>query len=220
MGTPPVPESVAHLRAEPRPAASGPRAFTRLGSLAAWSLLGAVALSGCVGISRDHLERRLTELKGGSVPAGTVVAFAGEQLPAGWLWCDGTEYDRARFPALAAAIDKVHGSGDPDRFRVPDYRGRFLRGVDAGASRDPDAAQRAPMAPGGNRGDAVGTVQDAQLASHQHEVARATGSRPDGIGTVQSGDPDLRRGVVRSSASGGNETRPVNAAVYWIIRAL
>ena len=64
----------------------------------------AAALSGCAGISREDMEKRLTELKGGAVPPGTVVAYAGDRLPAGWLWCDGSEYDVTKYPALAAAL--------------------------------------------------------------------------------------------------------------------
>lgn len=184
------------------------------------SLAAVVALWGCAGISRDDLERRLTELKGGAVPAGTVAAYAGDKLPAGWLWCDGTEYDVSKFPALAAAIGKAHGSTDPARFRVPDYRGRFLRGVDAGAKRDPDATRRAPMASGGNRGDAVGTVQGDQFAAHQHDIGRSSGSHPEGTGNFQAGNSDLARGIVRTTPAGGSETRPANASVNWIIRAL
>src|SRR5207248_7575287 len=117
------------------------------------------AVAGCAGISRDELEKRLTELRGGALPAGTVVAFAGDNLPSGWLWCDGTEYEVTKFPALAAAIGHGHGSSDLlSRFKVPDYRGRFLRGTDHGTGRDPDAAKRVAMATGGNRGDNVGTV--------------------------------------------------------------
>jgi len=181
----------------------------------------AAAVSGCAGISRDDLEKRLTELKGGAVPAGTVVAFAGDNLPAGWLWCDGSEYDVAKYPALAAAIGHAHGSTDfVTRFKVPDYRGRFLRGTDHGAGRDPDATKRVAMATGGNRGDNVGTLEGDQFAAHQHEISKSTGSHPDGIMTFQAGNPDLNRGIVRTSPTGGAETRPVNAAVNWIIRAI
>jgi hypothetical protein len=181
----------------------------------------AVTLSaGCAGVSRQELDQRLAELKAGSLPVGSVVAFAGESLPAGWLWCDGTEYFVEKYPALAAAIGRIHGSTDPQtRFRVPDYRGRFLRGVDRGAGNDPDAATRAPMAPGGAKGDAVGSVQGHQVASHFHQVRKSGGSHPDGSEGFQAGDNDFPRGVLFSNPYGGSETRPVNAAVHWIIRA-
>src|SRR6266850_2483656 len=50
----------------------------------------------------------------GSVPAGTVVAFAGAaaQVPTGWLLCFGQAISRAANPALFTAIGIIWGSGD------------------------------------------------------------------------------------------------------------
>lgn len=177
-------------------------------------------LAGCAGVSREELDQRLAGLKGGSVPVGTVVAYAGEAIPAGWLLCDGTEYFVEKYPALAAAVGRLHGSSDPqNKFRVPDYRGRFLRGVDRGAGNDPDAATRAASAPGGTKGDAVGSIQGHQVASHYHEVRKSGASQSDGSERFQAGSNDQPKGVLFSNTYGGNETRPVNAAVHWIIRA-
>ena len=58
-------------------------------------------------------------------PAGVIAAFAGAAAPTGWLLCDGKEYDRRTYPALAA----VFGNGM--KFRVPDLRGRTVLGVNA-----------------------------------------------------------------------------------------
>lgn len=58
-------------------------------------------------------------------PAGVIAAFAGSVAPTGWLLCDGREYDRRTYPALAA----VFGNGV--KFRVPDLRGRTVLGVNA-----------------------------------------------------------------------------------------
>ena len=58
-------------------------------------------------------------------PAGVIAAFAGKTPPVGWLMCDGREYDRRTYPALA----EVFGGGV--RFRVPDLRGRTVLGVSA-----------------------------------------------------------------------------------------
>jgi len=183
--------------------------------------VAALAASGCAVVTREEMDKRLQEVRGGSVPAGTVVAFAGDQVPSGWLLCDGAEYEIARFPALASAIGHAYGTSDAaTRFRVPDYRGRFLRGVDRGAGRDPDAARRAPMGPLGNSGDQVGTAQEDAFASHQHDIQRSPGSDAMGVGNFQAGKEESIRGIVRTSPAGGSETRPVNASVHWIIRAL
>ena len=188
---------------------------------AAAASLAAVMAVGCAGVTREDLEKRILEVKGGAVPPGTVVAFAGDNLPAGWLWCDGSEYDVVKFPALAAAIGHSHGSSDfVTRFKVPDYRGRFLRGVDRGTGRDPDAAKRTAMATGGNKGDNVGTLEGDQVAAHQHDIPKSTAAQGEGVMNFAAGNPDLVKGIVRTSQTGGAETRPVNASVNWIIRAI
>lgn len=55
-----------------------------------------------------------------SVPAGTIVAYAGVNVPDGWLPCDGTSYRKADFPALATALGATGAGGE---FMVPDLRG-------------------------------------------------------------------------------------------------
>ena len=55
-----------------------------------------------------------------SVPVGTIVAYAGVNVPDEWLVCDGTSYRKADYPALAAVLGAT-GSGT--EFTVPDLRG-------------------------------------------------------------------------------------------------
>jgi len=95
------------------------------------------------------------------VPTGTVMAFAGNTVPAGWLPCDGLAVSRTTYAALFTAIGVIHGPGDSvSTFNLPDYRGRFLRGVDGSAGRDPDKAARSvPIAGASGVGNAVGSVQ-------------------------------------------------------------
>lgn len=93
------------------------------------------------------------------VPSGVILPFGGATAPAGWLLCDGTSLSRTTYANLFDAIGTAHGSVDANSFSLPDLRGRFLRGVDGGAARDPDRASRTAAATGGNTGDAVGSVQ-------------------------------------------------------------
>ncbi len=107
----------------------------------------------------------------GPAPSGAILAFGGSAAPDGWLICDGSAVSRTQYPSLFAAIGVAHGSGDgATTFNLPDYQGRFLRGVDHGAGRDPDAATRTAASPGGNVGDAVGSLEDDAYASHTHGV--------------------------------------------------
>ena len=82
----------------------------------------------------------------GQLPPGTVVSFAGSKVPTGWLPCDGKAVSRTTYSALYTALGSSHGAGDgKTTFNVPDYRGRFLRGLDEGTKRDPDAINRKAM---------------------------------------------------------------------------
>jgi microcystin-dependent protein len=173
-------------------------------------------------------------------PPGTVIAFAGEAVPPGWLVCDGRALSSADYPELFAAIRTAWGNGTSDTdpatdFNLPDLRGRFLRGLDDGAGRDPDAASRTASALGGNSGDRVGTVQDGELASHTHPIRdpghRHTmrwrqlplvGNSAQERSNGDAGDPrprtDLATTGIEVLAAGGSETRPLNAAVNYIIK--
>jgi hypothetical protein len=107
----------------------------------------------------------------GLAPSGAVMAYAGTAAPDGWLECDGSSVSRTQYASLFAAIGTAHGSGDgTTTFQLPDYRGRFLRGVDDGQKRDPDALARTAAAPGGNAGDAVGSLEGDANAPHAHPV--------------------------------------------------
>ncbi len=116
----------------------------------------------------------------GGVPPGAIMAFGGSlaNLPAGWLPCNGSVVERAVYPALFAAVGSTHGSGNgTTTFALPDYRGRFLRGVDQGAGRDPNRGARSAPSAGGNGGDNVGSVQgDATSAPNSPFGTNATGN--------------------------------------------
>lgn len=62
---------------------------------------------------------------------GEIKTLTETDAPAGWLICDGTEYDIRQYPRLAPIILKLpFNAGVTDgRFRVPDLRGRFIQGA-------------------------------------------------------------------------------------------
>lgn len=118
-------------------------------------------------------------------PPGTILAFAGTNAPPGWLPCDGRAMRSSEQPRLFAAIGQAWGDGSNDSnniaenppdettdFNLPDLRGLFLRGATVGSTNsfftDPDAAVRQRSRPGGNLGDAVGSVQADEFKTHNH----------------------------------------------------
>jgi phage-related tail fiber protein len=155
-------------------------------------------------------------------PSGAVSAFAGTTAPTGWLLCDGSEVSRVTYSTLFAAIGTSCGSGNGSTtFNIPDYRGRFLRGVDGIAGNDPDKATRSAMKPGGATGNNVGSVQSHQVTSHRHGGPGVSGINPaDGRPTLAGhGVPTNETNrVYWGTYEGGNETRPVNAGVNYIIK--
>lgn len=73
----------------------------------------------------------------------------------------------ADYPTLAASVESNFISGAT--VQVLNCADRYLRGVDAGASRDPDAASRTFGGTGNSNGASVcGTFQDQALTAHTH----------------------------------------------------
>lgn len=162
------------------------------------------------------------------VPIGTIIAYGGETIPTGWLLCDGQAYNQADYAALFAAIGSNWGAGS-STFNVPDLRGMFLRGVDHGAGNDPDALSRMSLLTLGATGDNVGSYQDDEFRSHDHP-RRPDGSKEASIPNSSGNlfDHDASGGLLRvngivdltvGGVRGGNETRPKNAFVNFIIKA-
>jgi len=148
------------------------------------------------------------------MPTGAVVAVASSSVPSGFLECNGAAVSRTTYADLFAAIDVVHGYGDNSTtFNLPDYRGRFLRGWDHAIARDPDRASRTAMNTGGATGDAVGSVQTDAFKSHTHTVPVSNGQSTGAGGLINNISSSSATG-----ATGGNETRPINANVMYCIK--
>lgn len=102
-------------------------------------------------------------------PVGSIIAHSSATPPSGYLYCNGQTVSRTIYSRLFASIGTTYGTGDGSTtFHVPDFRGRFLRGVDQGINRDPDRASRGAMNTGGASGDNVGSVQTDTFISHSH----------------------------------------------------
>lgn len=165
---------------------------------------------------------------------GQVAPMSTATVPSNYLLCDGTAMSRTVYAALFASIGITHGSGDgSSTFNIPDYRGKFLRGVDGTAAQDPDKTSRTAMNTGGNTGNLIGSVQGQATrkngltmtdSGHAHQLSNASvggGSHISrGGGNISS---YLNNGEVQSSTTGivlntgDNETRPLNAYVNYII---
>jgi len=183
----------------------------------------------------------------GTVPVGTVIAYGGDAstqaatlAAQGWLFCDGSAVSRSTYAALFTAVGTAHGAGDGNStFNLPDYRGRFQRGTDHGAHRDPDISVRTAANPGGAVGDNTGSVQPnatampvynpftnnttgAHTHSTQHVPSDNSSYRIAGSSLAKWNNdwaPTTSAGDHTHTISGGDhETRPINAYVDYLIR--
>ena len=151
------------------------------------------------------------------VPAGTIVAYGGTTAPAGWLLCNGASKTRTDYVALSTAIGTAFGTSSATTFNVPDFRGRFLRGWDNTAGRDPDRAGRLAMNTGGSTGDGIGSIQEDALKIHGHQYSfYNTTDGDDG----SSGQHEVNGSYLANSSETGTSTenRPKNAYVNYIIK--
>ena len=161
-------------------------------------------------------------------PVGTIVLFAGTSEPSGWVECDGRSLGQSgtavaswgnySTAALFGAIGTVWGSAGAGVYNLPDFRGIVPRGYNHGKTgswSDPDAGSRVAQYASGATGDAIGTYQLDELKSHTHSLS-FTASGADS----NSGGPNYNTTGANqpTSATGGNETRPKNASVLYIVR--
>lgn len=95
-----------------------------------------------------------------AVPVGTVIAWPGVlvSMPVGYLYCDGTEYASATYTALSDWCAGRFGAAAVGNFKLPDYRGRTLFGVEGTLA----------TAPGTNVGADTVTLTLDQIPSHTH----------------------------------------------------
>ena len=180
---------------------------------------------------------------GAVLPVGSIVAFAGGMdldwlREQGWLYCDGAALEKTEYLDLYMAIGSNYGGGRAT-FNVPDLRGRFVRGVDGGAGRDYYVTERQPSAPGGLAGNQPGSVfgyrttwtEDRPFSASEHDghVHPVPHAPKDGNAYQIAGE---KYGIWRDSPSttgengrhthqvtgGDKETRPINKAVFFIIK--
>jgi microcystin-dependent protein len=151
-------------------------------------------------------------------PIGSIISYGGRTIPDGWLLCDGSELDRIIYSGLFSAIDTVWGRGNGSTtFNLPDLRGQFLRGVDGSAGVDPDKSSRYAKISGGNTGNNPGSYQNEDFKSHTHNTNNGQ-AVSGGYGYKFATTSQQTMGSAQIENSGGNETRPKNAYVYYIIK--
>lgn len=99
----------------------------------------------------------------GTVPVGSVTAFAGANAPAGWLLCGGQTVSRTTYAGLFSVIGTTYGAGDGSTtFTLPDLRGRVIAGEDDMGG---TAANRLTSGGAGINGTVLGAAGGAETVT-------------------------------------------------------
>jgi len=161
-----------------------------------------------------------------NLPIGSIMPFAGNDdsvtaLNAkGWLLCNGDELKVEDYKDLYSVIGNAAG-GSASHFFLPDMRGMFLRGTDGTAGHDPDAAARTAQRANGNEGNKVLTRQGDDIKSHVHPILKKAKDFAVYKTNDQGGHhfPRVELSTGQTEQAGGNESRPKNVNVNYIIFA-
>ena len=180
------------------------------------------------------------------VPTGSVHVMATTTVPSGYLECAGQYISRTTYASLFAIIGTTWGTNAGTNFRLPDLRGQFVRGwantssVDSGRS---FASSQSSQNLSHNHSYSGGSVS-VSGANHNHNIRRISlqpsianvgitlGSGQSyqiGYATNDSGNTGqavLNSGNLSMSGSvslsinnnGGNESRPQNIAMMYVIK--
>lgn len=156
-------------------------------SNAEWKMVGGVKADGTAWVASN-------------IPAGTVIWFAANSPPSGFLKANGAAVSRTTYAALFAAIGTTYGVGDgATTFNLPDLRGEFVRGLDDGRGVD--------------SGRGIGTAQADDVKSHNHTIPQAA------LAVASGGNSGAGAGAGYATANtGGTETRPRNIALLACIK--
>lgn len=175
---------------------------------------GTDALSGTLGVNitgssgscTGNAASATTAVNG--CPVGSVIAYATNVPPIGWLICNGAVISRTTYANLFAVIGTTFGSGDgSNTFNLPDLRGEFIRGWDNG--RGIDSART------------FASSQNDSLKSHNHTyyIPTDTGSLPNSnYFDIFLGSPTGGNYSNTTQNTGGTETRPRNIALLYCIK--
>ncbi|ATW34244.1 phage tail protein [Candidatus Williamhamiltonella defendens] len=172
------------------------------------------ALTQDIHLTADDVKAVTPEALRVDIPVGVPLPWPTDRPPTGWRLCNGDRFDKTQYPLLALA----YPSG-----QLPDLRGEFIRGADAG--RKIDTGRKVLS----TQGDAIRNITGQFGYVRQGQWApwvTATGAfyqTSTFSAAIKRGDPDNWGSVSAFDASRvvptAHENRPRNIAFNYIVRA-
>lgn len=161
------------------------------------------------------------------VPVGAIVAFSVDNVPVGWLECNGQTVTREAYPAL---VTHLAGSAANSAV-VPDLRGMFVRGWDHGKGVDAGRVVGSEQEAGLPNIEGTFITQSVDWFAHKAVIdptgafialTGSTGWSPDVQGTeIAGGKHSWAFNASNSNAIYGKSTtvQPANVALVYCINA-
>ena len=136
-------------------------------------------------------------------PSGLVAAFyrkSSDGCPDGWALADGGNH-------------MIGGTS----IKVPDLRGRYVRGADLASGNDPDNSTRVELA--GGIDTKIGSFQLDEIKQHNHKVHGTNHTNTPSSTDYSSYEYGRFLNNYASTAlTGGKESRPKNIALIYCIK--
>jgi hypothetical protein len=160
------------------------------------------------------------ELINVGMPIASVIAYAGQHIPPGWLLCDGSAFDPLVYKDLNALLGRA---------RVPDLRNQFIMG---GSTTDPfthhaQSTARPHNAFTGITNTDSGHTHNQNTAGHAYNHSHGHGNDPSGFGgshSLSTNTSAIQTGgrhshSVTITGGGDAKTRPDHVVLAYIIKA-
>ena len=155
-------------------------------------------------------ESDLTGGGGDSIPAGSIMPYAGSSAPAGWLLCHGSTELIASYADLYAVLSTTYGGDGGTTFGLPDLRGRVVAGKDnmggSTASRLTSGSKAGVdgVTLGATGGAEEHTLTEAEMPSHTHTQNYRPNTAPRASGSTNTASAAAT--TPETGATGGDES--------------
>jgi microcystin-dependent protein len=162
-----------------------------------------------------------------TLPAGTLIDYAGTVEPSGWMLCDGRAVSRTVYASLFSALGTAYGTGDGSTtFNIPDFRGRFARYMDNMGTAQGAASRDTGRVRGTDQTQAtkLPTIPfTGSTGGNTNNVWQFTGSGLDAYGQGATTAAPMYHSEshthsVTISGGGDAETRPINLSCNKLIK--
>jgi len=143
------------------------------------------------------------------LPTGTILAWASQNLPAGFLWCNGQLVNIVDYHGLYAILGTNYGGNGISTFGLPDLMGRVIVGIDAMGGAMPKSRisqwSLSPATMGGTFGEDAHRQSLSEMAPHAHTFTAYINGVKGFSGNSTTAPRDNPSGGTTSPAGGNGD---------------